>query len=447
MRIAVVGTGVSGLVCARLLSLKHDVAVFEAESRVGGHSNTVTVKLDNETQEFSVDTGFIVYNERTYPNFTRILADLAVATEPTEMSFSVRCDRTGLEYKGNSLNGVFAQRTNLWRPFFWKMLREILRFNREGSQDYQTVSSEQTVGDYLATKGYSRQFTQQYLLPMGAAIWSCPCDTFAHFPIRFILQFYLNHGLLSLRDRPVWRVIRGGSKEYVSRLAKPFADRIRLNCPVQAVCRLGQEVLIQHAEGRDSFDEVVFACHSDQALRLLQDCDGLEKEILSEFPYSMNTAVLHTDSSLLPRQKRAWASWNYHIAGDSSSRPTLTYNMNILQRFSSRNTFCVTLNESDLVDPSKILTTFQYAHPMFTTRREAAQQRHKELIRHRRTSFCGAYWRNGFHEDGVVSALAVCRQFEIPDWTPETRRNPFDLPQQTSPAVSSTGRNTSGRMG
>ncbi len=444
MRIAVIGTGISGLVCARLLALHHEVTVFEAEPRIGGHSHTARVTLTDQPEELAIDTGFIVYNERTYPKFTQILADLNVATQPTHMSFSVRCDASGLEYNGTSLNGLFAQRRNLCRPSFWKMLRDIWRFNREGSADYQSVPPEQSVGDYLAEKGYSAQFREHYLLPMGAAIWSCPGGEFARFPIGFILQFFLNHGLLDLRHRPTWRVIQGGSQAYVARLAQPLAAQIRLACPIQSVRRLEHEVRVQHSAGTESFDEIVVACHSDQALRMLDDADATEREILSEFPYAKNVAVLHTDASVLPFRKRAWACWNYRLTGNPTSPPTVTYNMNLLQNLASRQTFCVTLNDTESIDPARMLAQFHYSHPLFTTRRQAVQERHQELIRHRRSSFCGAYWRNGFHEDGVVSALRVCRDFGIPDWTAATRQ-PYSTTQQGgSPAVATTTTITGG---
>lgn len=419
MRVAIIGSGISGLVSARLLARNHDITLFEADSRIGGHTNTVTVKLEGEPEEYAIDTGFIVYNERTYPNFTKILADLDVPTQATSMSFSVRCDRTGLEYNGTSLNGVFAQRRNILSPSFLSFLREVLRFNREGTADYDAVPENQTVGEYLELKGYSEKFAQQYLLPMGAAIWSCPCEVFGSFPIKFILQFYLNHGLLSLNDRPEWRTIEGGSREYVRKLVRPFADRIRTSCPIRSVRRLPGEVLVEHALGVESFDEVVFACHSDQALSILSDADDLETEMLSAFPYSVNQAVLHTDESVLPKNHRAWASWNYHIDSEHSVRPAVTYYMNMLQHIESKHNFCVTLNESQRISPEKVLASFEYAHPMFTTERAAVQRRHHEVIRRRRTSFCGAYWRNGFHEDGVVSALAVCERFGIPGWAEE----------------------------
>jgi predicted NAD/FAD-binding protein len=420
VQIAIIGSGISGMVTARLLHREHDITVFEANSYVGGHCNTVPVAIDGE--QHNIDTGFIVYNDRTYPQFSQILSDLNVATSPTSMSFSVRCDRTGLEYNGTNLNGVFTQRRNLLRPSFLRMLRDILRFNREGAIDAERVSADQTVGEYLLQKRYSSEFADQYLLPMGAAIWSCPCSNFAAFPIRFILDFYVHHGLLSLRDRPAWRIVDGGSQTYVSRLVQPFRDRIRLRCPVRQVSRLADGVVVRHADGEDTFDEVIFACHSDQAIRMLNDADRLETELLSAFPYSLNTAVLHTDETILPRQQRAWASWNYHITDQETMRPALTYNMNILQQIKSSKTFCVTLNEDDSINPDKVLARFSYSHPVFTTRRADVQQRHNEVIRHRRTSFCGAYWRNGFHEDGVVSALAVCARFGIPGWTPDTNR-------------------------
>ncbi len=422
MRIAVVGSGVSGLVAARLLSDRHEVVLFEADSRIGGHVNTVSVTQDGEDHE--IDTGFIVYNEQTYPNFCRILTDLNVETVPTPMSFSVRCDRSGLEYNGTSLNGVFAQRRNLIRPSFLRLLRDILRFNRDGEEDRDRVSDVQTVGEFLSQKNFSKAFAQKYLLPMGAAIWSCPYADFEKFPIRFILDFYVNHGLLRLKDRPQWRVIRGGSRQYVDRLVAPFRHNIRTNCGVREVSRRQDDVRVAYDGGEDSFDEIVFACHSDQALSLLTDADELETELLSAFPYRLNSAVLHTDISLLPKRRRAWASWNYHIPKEATERPTLTYNMNILQHINSKQNYCVTLNEEHAIDESQQIARFQYAHPIFTANRTAVQQRHAEVIRRRKTSFCGAYWRNGFHEDGVVSALAVCQKYGIHDLSSMSQPQP-----------------------
>ena len=325
------------------------------------------------------------------------------------MSFSVRDERTGLEYNGHSLNTLFAQRRNLLRPRFYRMLADILRFNREARHLVTKGSDEITVGEFLLQHRFSEEFAKYYLLPMGAAIWSCPIGTFAQFPIRFIVDFYHNHGLLNVFRRPTWRVVEGGSRAYVEAMTRSFRDRIRLRTPVQSVRRFPNRVDVQPRGGSsESFDHVIFACHSDQALRILGDAATTqEREILSAFPYERNVAVLHTDVSLLPRTRRAWASWNYRLHGDDSCPASVTYNMNILQGVRSRHTFCVTLNDESRIAPELVLRRFEYHHPVFTTRRRSAQARHAEFLNANRTSFCGAYWRNGFHEDGVVSALAV----------------------------------------
>lgn len=411
MKIGIIGSGISGLVTAYRLSSQHNVTLFEANDYVGGHTNTVRVELEGETHD--VDTGFIVFNDRTYPNFFRLLDELEVESQPTSMSFSVRCDRTGLEYNGTSLNGLFAQRTNLFRPHFHRMIRDILRFNREAVLLLDRGGEEMTVAEFLRTNRYSDAFANHYLLPMGSAIWSCPSTTFSQFPMRFIAEFYNNHGLLSLRDRPVWRVIRGGSWRYVSALTKRLGDRIRLNSPIESVLRLPDCVRIKpRGLPAESYDEVIFACHSDQALEILGgDASGTERDVLSGFPYEPNTAVLHTDTRLLPKRKRAWASWNYHISNEPSNHAAVTYNMNMLQHIRSKNVFCVTLNECDAIDERKVIRRFEYSHPVYTVRRAEAQRRHGELIRANRTSFCGAYWGNGFHEDGVNSGLSVVSAF------------------------------------
>ncbi|TWU15745.1 NAD(P)/FAD-dependent oxidoreductase [Allorhodopirellula heiligendammensis] len=414
MRIAIIGSGISGLTCARILSGEHQITVFEASNHVGGHAHTVSVEVGNERHD--LDTGFLVYNDRTYPVFAQMLHDLDVETSPSSMSFSVRCDRSNTEYNGTSINGLFAQRQNALRPSFLRMLADIVRFNRNGPRDIDHVSDDQTVRDYLAAGRYSRAFADRYLLPMGAAIWSCPRESFADFPIRFILDFYHHHGLLSLTNRPVWRTVVGGSHRYVAKLIAPFRERIRCGCPVRSVSRLENEVRVRYAGGEEDFDEVIIACHSDQALQILADADELETELLSAFPYGVNTAVLHTDESVLPRRQRAWASWNYLIPAELETRPQVTYNLNQLQRIESPHTLCVTLNADDMIDPAKVLGRFQYSHPLFTSERSVIQRRHSEIIRRRRTSYCGAYWRNGFHEDGVVSGLAVGRAFGIPNW-------------------------------
>jgi predicted NAD/FAD-binding protein len=407
MKLAIIGSGIAGLVAAYRLHAEHDITIYETNDYPGGHTNTVEVELDS--RQYAIDTGFIVYNDWTYPNFIRLLDELKVASQPTTMSFSVRDARTGLEYNGHSLNTLFAQRRNLLRPSFYRMLADIVRFNRQARRLIANQDDETTVNDFTARHGFSRAFTEHYLLPMGAAIWSCPTGSFGQFPIRFIVDFYHNHGLLNLWQRPTWRVIAGGSRSYVQSLTRGFADRIQLRTPVNRVWRTARRVMVQ-ARGAEpvAYDHVIFACHSDQALRILgDDATPAEREILSAFPYSRNVAVLHTDISLLPRARGAWASWNYHLSGDPTAPASVTYNMNILQGIRSPHTFCVTLNDEARIAPDRVLRRFEYHHPVFTTRRAAAQARHAELLTENRTSYCGAYWRNGFHEDGVVSALAV----------------------------------------
>ena len=416
MRIAVIGGGISGLSAAWMLSQQHEVTVFEAERRPGGHSHTVEFNLAG--QNYAIDVGFIVYNDRTYPLFMELLRLLQVPGVATEMSFAVRCDRTGMEYSGTSLNGLFAQRSNLLSPSFLRMVLDILRFNSLGTADADVVGSTETVGQYLQRRGFGRGFRDHYLLPMGAAIWSCPMGTFADFPIQFILEFYRNHGLLSLTNRPQWYTIPGGSRSYVNRLIEPFADRIVSGTAVRRIRRSETGVTVMTDTGEAVFDEVVLACHSDQALALLEQPTASETRILSGFPYSMNDVVLHTDESILPRSRRAWSAWNYRVGQGPDAHATVTYNMNILQHIRSPHTFCVTLNDTDSIRPDRILSRHRFSHPIFTTQRAALQQEHRSLIRTQRTSFCGAWWGNGFHEDGVRSALAVCREFGIAGLTP-----------------------------
>jgi predicted NAD/FAD-binding protein len=412
MKIAIIGSGISGLVAAYHLQHEHDVTVFEANDYIGGHTNTASAEVDGES--YAVDTGFIVFNDWTYPNFIQLLDELKVESQPTEMSFSVHDEKTGLEYNGHSLNTLFAQRRNFFRPKFYRMVADILRFNRQAKSiefDVELGSNDpMTVGEFLKRYKYSAEFQNYYLLPMGAAIWSCPTGVFAEFPIRFIAEFYKNHGLLNVGDRPTWRVIKGGSQTYVRALIRGFEDRIRLNSPVLKVQRTKQSVQVSTAESNEQFDHVIFACHSDQALRIIgSDSTKVEQEVLSEFPYSRNTAVLHTDTKMLPKRRLAWASWNYRIKQEDRALAGVTYNMSLLQQIESPHTFCVTLNGDEEIDPTKILQRYVYHHPVFTLNRAAAQARHSELLNSNRTSFCGAYWGNGFHEDGVVSALAVVR--------------------------------------
>jgi predicted NAD/FAD-binding protein len=412
MKIAIIGAGISGNVVAARLHPRHEITVFEAGTHVGGHSDTQCVELDGEA--VAVDTGFIVYNERTYPEFTRLLRELDVPTRPGNMSFSVRCESTGLEYNGTTINSLFAQRSNLFRPSFHRMWRDILRFNRHAPEAVeQHGNGNMTLGDYIREHDYSPQFINNYLLPMAAAIWSAtPVDVYA-MPARFLVGFFRNHGMLSVNDRPQWRTISGGSMRYVARLVAPFATRIRLRTPVERVRRFATHVTVQARSCEPQrFDQVVFACHSDQALRLLEDATSTERAVLGTMQYQRNEVVLHNDASLLPRRRLAWAAWNYHLPRKPVDRVCVTYNMNILQSLKTREPLCVTLNRSDTIDERRILRELVYSHPVFTTSSVAAQLRHRELNGVNRSYFCGAYWRYGFHEDGVWSALRALEHFE-----------------------------------
>ena len=407
MRIAIVGTGVSGLVLAHLLRGRHELVLFEAADYVGGHVNTVPVEAGNQT--WAVDTGFIVYNEKNYPNFSALLAKLGVETQPSNMSFSVRCDRTGLEYNGTNLRGLFVQKRNLVRPSYYRMLLEILRFNREASAAKTSITEGVALGDFLRAGQYSDDFVQRYLLPMASAIWSIPRSRVLDMPADFFIRFFDNHGMLTVNQRPEWRVIKGGSQKYVDVLISPFADCIRLNTPVQQVLRREDHVVVDG----ERFDHAVFACHSDQALAALGDASEIEQDVLGSIRYQSNEVVLHTDTTVLPRRRQAWAAWNYHIEDLPESPVTVTYNMNILQSLGGPETFCVTLNAGGAIDPTAVIRSFNYQHPLYDTKAAAAQRRHAEVSGLSNTHFCGAYWGNGFHEDGVNSALAVGRHFGV----------------------------------
>ncbi|SIR99546.1 Predicted NAD/FAD-binding protein [Aquipseudomonas alcaligenes] len=411
MKIAIVGSGIAGLTCAYLLQRQHQITLFEASDWVGGHTHTVDVEVQG--QSFAIDTGFIVFNDWTYPNFIRLLDQLGVASQPTEMSFSVHDPASGSEYNGNNLNSLFAQRSNLLRPAFWGMLRDILRFNREAQFDLaeQRIAADLTLGQYLQQRGYGQRFIDHYIVPMGAAIWSMSLADMLQFPLQFFVRFFKNHGLLSVSDRPQWRVISGGSRSYVAPLSAGFAEHIRLNCPVQRVERDAEGVTLHSAAGVERFDKVVFACHSDQALALLATPSAAERDILGALRYADNDVVLHTDTRLLPERPLAWASWNYRLGGPVSQPAAVTYNMNILQGIRSATTFCVSLNQTDAIDPARILGRYRYAHPQYSLDGLRAQARWQELLGAQHSYYCGAYWANGFHEDGVVSALRVAEAF------------------------------------
>ncbi|NNL95327.1 MAG: NAD(P)-binding protein [Xanthomonadales bacterium] len=411
MRIAVIGTGIAGNVAAWRLAQDHDITVFEADNRIGGHTNTVDVQLAG--CDYAVDTGFIVFNERTYPNFIALLEQLEVPWQDSDMSFSVQNENTGLEYNGTTLNTLFAQRSNLFRPSFHRMIRDILRFNREAPALLEPGAPDTSLYAFLRRGGYSDEFRDHYILPMGAAIWSARPSVMGRMPAKFFIRFFDNHGMLSVNDRPVWRVIRGGSRNYVDRLVAGHRHRIRLSSPVESVHRMPGHVKVK-ARGHDAeqFDHVFIATHSDQALNMLADPSDAEREVLGAIDYQHNEAVLHSDGSLMPRKRRAWAAWNYHILKHRQERVALTYNMNILQSLDAPVPFCVTLNNTAAIDPAKIIHKVDYEHPVFTPGAVAAQQRHEELNGARRTWYCGAYWRYGFHEDGVVSALDTLNHFD-----------------------------------
>ena len=411
MRIAIIGSGIAGLVAAYHLSRDHDITVFEANDYIGGHTHTHDITFGDHT--FAVDTGFIVFNDWTYPNFIALMKELGVDTQPTTMSFSVRCERTGLEYNGTSLNGLFAQRGNLVSPRFWAMLREIFRFNRDVKRILagKGFDEHQTLAEFLAQHRYSQTMMQQYLVPMGAAIWSASPQRFEQFPIRFLASFLNNHGMLNVWNRPQWRTIRGGSKQYIAPLTQRFADRIRLSCPALGARRYPTHVDVRSPAGVEAFDHVVFACHSNQTLAILDDPTPEERDTLGALPYQLNEAVLHTDTSLLPRSRRAWAAWNYHIPREPGEHVAVTYNMNLLQNLDAPETFCVTLNQTDRIDPARILRRMRYAHPTYDAGQARAHANFDRINHCHRTSYCGAYWGFGFHEDGVKSGLRVAQAF------------------------------------
>jgi predicted NAD/FAD-binding protein len=411
MKIAVIGTGIAGNVAAYKLHKHHEVTVFEANNYVGGHTHTHHIQLDDE--EHNIDTGFIVFNHWTYPNFIELLDELGVDSQPSNMSFSVKCEKSGLEYNGTTLNSLFAQRRNLVKPSFHRMIRDILRFNQQAKLLLQQKETGITLGDYLKEENYSKEFINHYIIPMGAAIWSSAPDKMMEFPAYFFIRFFNNHGMLNIDDRPTWRVIKNGSKSYVEKMVAGFKDRIQLSTPIEWIRRFDTHVLVKPVDMETMrFDCVFIACHSNQALKLLSDPTREEKEVLGAIPYQRNEAVLHTDHRVLPNRKLAWAAWNYHILKQNRDRVALTYNMNILQSLRSKHTFCVTLNNSEAIHPSKVIKRLEYDHPMFTLEGMKAQQRQEEINGPRRTYYCGAYWRNGFHEDGVVSALNALQHFE-----------------------------------
>lgn len=411
MKIAIVGSGISGLTAAYLLNRKHEIVLFEKDDYIGGHTHTHDIEQNGEV--YPVDTGFIVHNDKTYPNFIKLMAELGVTRIPTEMSFGVKSEVSGLEYCGTNLNHVFAQRTNILNRSFLKMLKEILRFNKEVTRQYeeQTLPEDLTLGEYLKSNGYTDYFTNHYAIPMGAAIWSIGTEQMMQFPMMFFTRFFHNHGLLTVTDQPQWYVLQGGSKAYIEPITKGFIENIRLNSEVTSIRRYEDHVQVGFNGKEETFDHVVIAAHSNQALAMLESPTDAEKEILGAVPYEPNEAILHQDKTPMPKKKLAWASWNYRLRKGQENRPTLTYDMNNLQRLTADPAFFVTLNQTDLIQEEKVIGRYQYEHPVYLKEGEKAQQRFKEVSGSNRTHYCGAYWFNGFHEDGVVSGLRVAEFF------------------------------------
>lgn len=410
MRIAIIGTGISGLTSAYLLSEDHEVVVYEANSYIGGHTNTVDVSLNG--QQYAVDTGFIVFNEKTYPHFVKLMRRLGVGWQNSVMSFSVQCEKTGLEFSPSTLNSLFIQRRNLLRPSFYRMLWDAMRFKRDSEALLESDDYGLTLAEFLTGKGYSQAFVQHFIIPMGEAVWSTDPVKFNEFPARYFAQFFKNHGFLNVKDQPQWLTIKGRSRQYIKPITQPYVDQIRLNCPVASVRRYPDHVEIQpQNEAAEKFDQVVIAAHSDQALALLDDPTDAEKNILGVIPYQENQAVLHCDESLLPSKKAAWASWNYHIPQEDLGRVAVTYDMNILQRIGAPRELCVSLNLAKAIDPVKIYRELIYHHPVYNPESLAARHSHREINGVNRTYYAGAYWGYGFHEDGVASALEVCKHF------------------------------------
>jgi predicted NAD/FAD-binding protein len=417
VRIAIVGAGVSGLLAAHLLQPEHEIVVYEAGSYAGGHTNTI--RVDTPYGSHHVDTGFIVMNDRNYPNFTRLLDRLSVARQPTHMSFSVKAEEEDFEYSGTP-RGIFCQPRNLLSARFQRMLIDMLRFNRMlrrmlATPEPSAGTNTESLGEFLERHSFSRSFIERLIIPQVSAVWSADPRQLSSFPVRFLAEFFANHGMLGFRDRPRWATIRGGSARYVDALSAPFRERIRLSTPVQAIRRDAEGVTLTAAGSEpERFEHVVIATHSDQALAMLSDPSPRESELLGAIPYQANEAVLHTDSTLLPRRRAARAAWNFHLLAEPKPLSTVTYYMNHLQRLQAREDYCVTLNRTEAIDPAKIIRTIAYSHPLYTSAGVAAQARHREISSMQtRTHYCGAYWGWGFHEDGVASALRACEPFGV----------------------------------
>jgi len=416
--LAIIGTGISGLGCAHFLHRHFDVTLFEQNAHVGGHTNTVTVPEPGTGRPLPIDTGFMVFNYETYPHLTRLFSELKVPVKKTDMSFSVRHEDTGLEFCGTSLNHLFAQRRNLLRPSFYRMLFQIDRFNREALAALADPTIDtMTLADYVRARGYGADFLDLYLVPMSSAVWSTPPEKMLLFPARTLLRFFHNHGFLGLHTQHQWWTVDGGAQEYVKRLTAPWADRIRRNAPVRRVTRGPSGVFVTTNDGiTQRFDKVIFATHGHASLALLASPTPDETRLLSAFQYQANTATLHTDASIMPRTRLAWSAWNYSLARDPAGRiePMTIYWMNRLQGVSDRENFFVSINGADRINPTRILRTIVYEHPLFTLEAIRAQTEIPALNASARdgteTYFCGAWTRYGFHEDGLLSAVTLSHQ-------------------------------------
>jgi len=412
VKIAVVGSGIAGLTAAWMLQKKHQVTLFEARERLGGHTHTVDVASGPAGEEVAVDTGFIVFNRRTYPLFCKLLDKLGVGARDSDMGFSVQVEANGREYCGRGFGGLFAQRRNLLRPSHWRMLRDLLRFYREAPL-LLMQDEDPTLGQYLQANGYSKVFLEEHLVPMAAAVWSSDPADILDFPARTLIRFFANHGFLDVKDRPQWLTIPGGSRTYLDAWEKAFRGELRLGSPVRQVRRSAEGVELEVGEQTLAFDHVVFASHGDQTLGMLEDADEVEREILGSFRFQPNEVVLHQDTTLLPKKRSTWSAWNYHVPRDGVDVATVTYWMNCLQGIETTEPLLVTLNRTAEIDPGKVLRSFNYLHPIFDAPAIGAQLRHDEIDARNRASFCGAYWRYGFHEDGVWSAVRVSERLGV----------------------------------
>lgn len=410
LNIAVIGSGISGLTTAHLLSRKHNITLFEKNDYIGGHTHTHSI--EEEGTIYNVDSGFIVYNENTYPNFIKLLDSLNVKRQHSSMGFSVKSYNKDFEYSGNSLSAVFSKKSNLFNPYFLNMLRSIIRFNKNSVKDLETMNESTLLIDYLKSKNYSDYFINYYIIPMAASIWSTSPNFILEMPAIFFIRFFDNHGLLKITNRPQWWVIKNGSKQYVKKILDDFNGTIHLNTTINELKRESNKVYIKINNDTKIFDAVVLATHSDQSLSIIKDLSDNEKNVLGKIKYQKNTALIHTDTSILPKRKKAWSSWNY-LLDKNDNKVILTYNMNILQSLKSKKTYCVTLNNTDMINENKIIKKITYHHPLFTKESVFAQSQKNLICGVNNTYFCGAYWGNGFHEDGVNSALDVCKKFGI----------------------------------